>query len=333
MGQARRQIVAALEKQGGGIHRYSAESDVEAVVGELVSLSLFAEPRVVLWADCPHLARGSGDVPKRRLLEALDSDLGSSGTTLVITSEKVDKAGKLYRRIVALGVELSYPALSGYNLGQPGRDEAHPYVEGYLTGLGKAIRPDAFRELRLRVPPDLWSLMSELDRLVAYVGEERWIEAKDVVELVSHSKTDVIFELADAVGARDVKTALGLLDRLVESGINALMILATLAQNVTKLREASMLVEAGATWSSGLSYSGFQQKVLPAVRRLNPESGFLAMHPYAAFKAFERAGSFRVAELDGILQGLADIDLALKTSSEDGLRALQMFVLARVARS
>jgi DNA polymerase-3 subunit delta len=329
--QARRGLVSALAARGGLIQRFGAEADAEAVVAELVSLSLFAEPRVVLWTDCPALARGGGEVPKRRILEALDSDLAAGGATLVLVAEKVDRQSKLYRRIAALGVELHYPGLSPYNLGQPGRDEAYPYIEAYLEGLGKAIRPEAFRELRRRVPPDLWSVVSELDRLVAYVGERSAIEAADVEELVGHSKTDVLFELIDAVGARDLRTGLALLQRLVEAGISSLLILATLAQSVTQIREARVLAESGAGWSPGLSYSGFQQKVLPAVRRLSPESTLLGMHPFAAFKAFQRSHGFRPVELDELLQGLADVDLRLKTTGEEGLRALQMLLVERVA--
>jgi DNA polymerase III delta subunit len=328
--RARRGIVAALTERGAIVQRFGAEADAEGVVNELVSLSLFAEQRVVVWTDCQHLARGSGEVPKRRLIEALDSDLAAHGTTLVLSAEKVDKQSKLYRRIAALGVELHYPALSPYNLGQPGRDEAYPYVEAYLAPLGRSIDSDAFRELRLRCAPDLWPVISELDRLVAYIGERRSIGLEDVVALVGHSKTDVMFDLVDAVASRDVGTALALLERLVESGTHPLLVLSTLAQNVTQIREARGLAAAGVGWSQGLSYSGLQQKVLPAVRRLSPESSLLAMHPFAAFKAFQRAQSFGTEELDELLRGLADVDLRIKTSGEDGLRALQLLLLQRV---
>jgi DNA polymerase III delta subunit len=82
-----------------------------------------------------------------------------------------------------------------------------------------------------------------------------------------------------------------------------------------------------------MSYQAFQQTVLGAMRRRAPESSLLAVHPYVAFKAFQRSRSFRHEELDHLVQGLADIDLRIKTTAEDGFRALQLFLLGHLGRA
>jgi DNA polymerase III subunit delta len=328
--RVRRGLVEAFEALGASVARFEGDAAYEQVLGELSSLSLFAERRTILWTGCPYLARGSGEAGRRRFLEALDGPLDENAT-LIVACEKVDRQSKLYRRIAALGVEIECPALKSYGLGQPGRDEAWPHVQAYLAAQGKQMRPDAFAELRSRTEPDLWTLMGELDRLIAYIGEAPGIELEDVRELVAPSRTDLVFELVDAVGAKNVRQALELLGRLAATGAKDFAVLGALTQSTLQVREARALMDGPVSWRRGMDYNTFKGPFLASLKRAVPDSSLAAMHPFPAFKRFQSAASFQPQELDALLQGLADIDLAVKSSAEDGYRALQMFLASRLS--
>jgi DNA polymerase-3 subunit delta len=173
------------------------------------------------------------------------------------------------------------------------------WVAEQFARLGAKAEPDACSALVELVGDDPDELAGEIEKLAIWAGADT-IGARDVHELVAGRAETSIFVLTDAWGKRDVATALGaseeLLDRSDRPRRDELLRLAgLLANHVGRVRRCQSLAEEGL--------------------RPREAAGRLKMHPFAAEKAFAHARNFSGDELGRALVRLAALDLALKGGS------------------
>ncbi len=85
------------------------------------------------------------------------------------------------------------------------------WIEQYVAQCGKSITKEAAHRLVARGSPDRIAVGHDLDRLIAYIGSRKRIEASDVHALVAQDPEDVMFRLVDAISSRRTGEALMLL--------------------------------------------------------------------------------------------------------------------------
>jgi DNA polymerase III subunit delta len=83
---------------------------------------------------------------------------------------------------------------------------------------GVTVEQDAARELVDALGADMMMVSSELEKLILYVGEKKQITLGDVETLVLAAKQRSLYELTDAVSAKDKARALAVLDAMLQSG-------------------------------------------------------------------------------------------------------------------
>src|SRR5437870_11377549 len=83
---------------------------------------------------------------------------------------------------------------------------------------GIKIDPDAARELVDSLGGDMMMISNELEQLILYVGEKKRVTLGDVETLVLAAKQRSLYELTDAISARDRTRALEMLDAILSSG-------------------------------------------------------------------------------------------------------------------
>jgi len=83
---------------------------------------------------------------------------------------------------------------------------------------GVKVEPDAARELVDALGADMMLIAGELEKLVLYVGEKKRITLADVETMVLAAKQRSIYELTDAISAKDRARALAVLDAILHSG-------------------------------------------------------------------------------------------------------------------
>jgi len=83
---------------------------------------------------------------------------------------------------------------------------------------GVKIDSDAARELVDSLGADLMLVSSELEKLILYVGEKQRITLADVETMVLAAKQRSLYELTDAISAKDRPRALGVLEAMLSSG-------------------------------------------------------------------------------------------------------------------
>src|SRR6266853_1280483 len=96
--------------------------------------------------------------------------------------------------------------------------EAVRWVIERATADGTKLEPDAARELVDALGGDMMMISGELEKLLLYVGEKKRITLGDVETMVLAAKQRSLYELTDAVSAKDRVRALHMLDAILSSG-------------------------------------------------------------------------------------------------------------------
>jgi DNA polymerase-3 subunit delta len=83
---------------------------------------------------------------------------------------------------------------------------------------GVKLEQDAARELIDALGADMMLVSRELEKLILYVGEKKQVTLGDVETMVLAAKQRSLYELTDAISAKDKARALGVLDALLSTG-------------------------------------------------------------------------------------------------------------------
>ena len=209
-------------------------------------------------------------------------------TVLALVGIELRKETALAKACAKVGEVLLYEA--------PRKRDLPSWVAKQFEQHGASAARDACRLLVEMVGDDPERLRSEIEKLSTWAGGET-ITEDDVRVLASVSAETTIFMLTDAWGKRDVGSALGAVESLLErAGSRELPRLAALlANHVARVRACQVLADEG----------------------LAPReaAGKLKLHPFAAEKAFAHAANYSPDELEQALVRLAELDLALKGNS------------------
>jgi len=83
---------------------------------------------------------------------------------------------------------------------------------------GGVLDPRAADALCAFVGDDLYQLHSEIQKLVAYTDGQRPITVEDIQLLTPHARHASIFDMVDALGRRDGRTAIRIYHELLDAG-------------------------------------------------------------------------------------------------------------------
>src|SRR6266852_9609551 len=96
--------------------------------------------------------------------------------------------------------------------------EAVRWIGEYCATRDVKMDADAARELVDALGGDLMMVSNELEKLMLYVGEKKRITLGDVETMVLAAKQRSLYELTDAISAKDRVRALQMLDAILSSG-------------------------------------------------------------------------------------------------------------------
>jgi DNA polymerase-3 subunit delta len=152
----------------------------------------------------------------------------SSGTLiLLVRKKKLDGRRKTTKLIDKIGAIVQCDRVRW--------NEAERWIRDEAGRLGCRMARGAGSALLESTGPNLLALESELEKLSAYVGEGGQIDTEAVEAVVAHGRERSIFDLADAVAARDVGTAIRLCEEMLLRGERREMIIGMLARQVRDL--------------------------------------------------------------------------------------------------
>jgi len=268
---AAREIVDALipeEERVFGLESLDGRADtvdhalsiLRALEESLFTLSFLGGRKLVWLQDANFLydtiiSRSEG---VKSGVSALAASLKSGipdGHVLLVTAPKVDKRMSLYKSASEIGHVQIFD--------QPDRPHqadkaARVLFTDWASDLGLQVRQDVVAAFIERAGTETRTIMNELEKLSAYLGEERSLSADEVERLVTPSREIPAWDLADAIGRRDLPKALSVLRQLVFQRVSPLALIAGIEG---RLRDLVLLREALDRGWAVLSSSGRQNQL------------------------------------------------------------------------
>jgi DNA polymerase-3 subunit delta len=213
-------------------------------------------------------------------------------------------------------------------------EAARTKIREMVSGAGKRIDEEAVAGILDRTGTAMRELVSEMEKLLLYVGARPAVRAEDVLEVFSHSREANIFDLTNAVSSRETSKALLALRSLLTQREPAPLILNVLAGEIRNLIIARSALDR---WLDGkldpaLPFDTFRFRVLPRLKE--PRDGddgsaakLLAMNPFRAFNLLKGASRFPLEILLRGLEAIHETDLALKTSGHPEALLLEQLLI------
>jgi len=180
------------------------------------------------------------------------------------------------------------------------------WIEKRVHKHGGEIEPQASRQLAAVVGADLRLLDQEIAKLVTYTNAERAITGTDVDNVVPYAQAAIVFDMVDALGQRDGRTAAQTLHRLLDAGEHPLGLLAMI------VRQFRLLIQVKELKADGATPRDVAKK--------------LGVHPFPAGKLYNQAIHFSAAQLEAVYRHLLDTDVDIKSGKIEAEVALDLLV-------
>lgn len=226
------------------------------------------------------------------------TDKIKSEEVIIVFWEKnqIDQRGKLFKYLKKNAQEQEFKLLGGHQLNK--------WIEETVKERGGTIDSQAVEKLAAYVGPDLWQMSNEINKLIAFNPH---LTAENVGGLVKSKIENNIFNLIDALGRRDKKTALERLHEQEELGQNEIYILTMIVYQFRNLVKVRDCLEQG----------------MPAYL-IAQKTG---LYPFVVRKSLAQARNFSKEGLKKIYQRLLDLDLAIKTGRIEPKVGLDMLIM------
>ncbi len=193
------------EREFGLVRVHADEVGVEEILAELQSGSLMAPRRVVVVDSINALL----NLHQRKLAPHL-ARLQPGLAVVLVCARQNDP-----RRGVPVAAELRKAVQAGgqvIEIRPPRERELPGWIAREMQAQGKRIDREAVDALCATVGADADRLLSEIEKLATYVGEREQVTAADVAEVSVRVSEADIFKIVDAIGLKDARAALTMLD-------------------------------------------------------------------------------------------------------------------------
>ena len=195
--------------------------------------------------------------------------------------------------------------------------EAVRWIGEYCATRQVKFEADAARELVDALGGDMMMISNELEKLILYVGEKKRITLGDVETMVLAAKQRSLYELTDAISARDRVRALQMLDAILTAGEGDEAAIGHLYMLAKTFRQMLVILERNVR----------DQRMLWAALW----QGF-RVPPFAADDIIRQARRYKSKrELTRAIRLVAKADLALRSNPPNKRLILEKLVLDLIA--
>lgn len=263
---------------------------------ELIDLSetlpFFKEKRMILVENsgffknsCDDLAEYMSQVPE--------------STCFVFVEEEVDKRSKLFKAASRAGSAVEFET--------PKEDMLIRWILGRIQREGKKITQSVMQLFLSKTGSDMENIDKELEKLICYTLDKTEISAADVEAICTEQTENKIFEMIDAISAKNQKKALDLyydLLALKEAPMRILFLIARQFQNLLLIKSMSA-------------------KGYPAVS-IAKTAG---MPSFAVQKNLRQAGAFKINQLKEAIEDCGQAEEDVKTGRMADQLAVELLIV------
>ncbi len=198
---------------------YGSDVDAKQVMALAASFPMMAERRVVIVREFEKLTN------KDPLLSYLDHP--SPTTSLVLITSKPDFRQKFYKTLKEQGILVEFKSLYENDVPQ--------WINKTVERRGKIISYQACQLIQNYVGRSLREIYNEIEKLFIYVGDKKAIDVDDINAIVGMSRQFNVFELQNAIGAKNISRALEILTHMLNAGEQPTSIIVMLTRYFQKL--------------------------------------------------------------------------------------------------
>ncbi|MCD8037858.1 MAG: DNA polymerase III subunit delta [Lachnospiraceae bacterium] len=268
--------------------------DVNELADMAETMPFFADRRVIIVENSGFFKGAANE----RLVELIKNLPETSH--LIFSEAEVDKRGKLYKAVTANG----YAALC------EAQDEAtlKRWVMSLLKKEDKRITADALNILLDKTGTSMENIRREVEKLVCYKYYDEGFTAQDVEEICTVQLQNRIFDMVEAVAAKDRRTALSLYYDLIALKEAPMKILALIA------RQFNMLLQVKEMRQKGYPESAIAQ-----------QTGLNAY--YLKKKYIPQAARFELPQLENALKACVEADENVKTGKMPDNLSVELIII------
>ena len=205
---------------------YGSEAEGSAIVNAASSYPVMATRRLVIVKNIENLSAQSLKILGKYVKAP------SPTTCLVLTAAKFDARKKQFADIKSNATTIETKPLYDNQIAD--------WLKDFLRKESLTISEEAIRLLHASAGNSLRALASEIDKIKLNLGDRKNIESIDVETVVGISRKFNVFEFCDAVGRRDAKTSLHILQNMLQLGETPVAILNMLTRHfliLSKIKE------------------------------------------------------------------------------------------------
>ena len=278
---------------------YGSKVDPKDVVGHASSFPMMGKKRVVVVKEFEKLA--GTETEKEVVAAYINKPLES--TILVLVSLEPDFRKKPFTDLKKRAELVDCKPL--YD------NQVPVWIADRIRLQGREATAEACRLIQAYVGNSLRSLQNELDKLYVFMGERKKISLEDIAAVVGATKGFTIFELQNAIGRKDPKDAIKILERMLEAGQSPQMIIVMLTRFFTQLWKLTDLRS--------------QRKQDSEIARE------IGVSPYFVKQIVEFRSNFDIQQIEENFKSLLEADTVLKSTSRDPRLVLDLLVLSLIS--
>lgn len=220
-------------------------------------------------------------------------------TTVVFVEEEIDKRNRLYKAVMANGHAEPCERQDAASLSR--------WTVGYLKRFGYRISRDGLERLMDGAGEDMENLASEMEKLMAYAGENRDITEQTVKDICTEQITGRVFQMVEAVAAGKERQALSLYYDLLALREPSMRILFLVARQFNQLMQVKLLTGQGMR----------QREVAEKMK----------IKPFIAGKLIDQARAFSEKQLTSYVELCVSSEEAVKTGRLGDQMAVELVIL------
>lgn len=217
----------------------------------------------------------------------------------IFVESEVDKRGKMYKAVKDKG--------RAVEMGRRDEKTLLYWLAGMVKKEGKQIKESTARYLVAKTGTDMENLEKEMEKLFSYTLGQTEITVQDVDEICTTQVTNKIFDMVEAVAAKQQKQALDYYYDLLALKEPPMRILYLLA------RQFKLLMEV-----KDLSGRGYDK---PQIAKT------AGLHPFVAGKYIKQCRSFSKEELRSIMEEAANTEEMVKTGRLNDRMSVELFIV------
>ena len=299
-----------------------AVARIRSAIEALQTLPFFGSTKVVWLKNANFLgddakARSAAVQDALEELSALIESGVGKGVTLLISATEVDKRRSFYKTLVKRAELQVFDRLDSARAGW--EEEATEIVLSRAKKRKLEFDEAALELFVLLTGGDTRQIDNELEKIDTFLGKDRAVPVEVVRELVPLSRAGVIFELSNALSARDLELALTLVRRLLEQGEKAVgILLAAIVPTIRNLLLAKDLMEQhGIRPHSPFQFIAAMNRLPTKATEHLPRKKDGSINAYTLAIAAKHANQFDSNQLIETMRACLDANVKLVTTQLD----------------